>query len=267
MKYFEGKIISILVVLMLLGNSCKYNKILKSTDNELKYTKAKEYYENKDYTKAMGLFEQLIPIFRGTDKGEEINYLFAYCNYYLKDYIMAGHYFRRFTESFPISEYTTECAYMSAYCYYLDAPKPSLDQETTLKALNEFELYISRYPVSDKIAECNRLMDELRNRLEEKSYENAMLYYKLGQYKAAVVSLKISLKEYPDSKYREEMLYYIVKASYFYAVNSIYTKTKERLNDATKDYKSFVRAYPESKYKKEVNRIYEDISKRIEKSN
>jgi outer membrane protein assembly factor BamD len=267
MKYVFGKILTVLVILSILGNSCKYNKLLKGTDNELKYSKAKEYYENKDFTKAMGLFEQLIPIFRGTDKGEEINYLFAYCNYYLKDYILAGHYFRRFTESFPISEFTAECAYMSAYCYYLDAPKPSLDQETTLKALNEFELYISRYPTSDKIAECNKLMDELRNRLEEKSFDNAMLYYKLGQYKAAVVALKLSLREYPDSKYREEMLYHIVKASYLYAINSIQTKTKERLIDASKDYKTFVKAYPESKYKKEINRINDDISKRTEKSN
>jgi outer membrane protein assembly factor BamD len=267
MRIYLVKILPVLLMIMILGTSCKFQKLLKSTDNELKYTKAKELYESKDYAKAMELFDQLIPIYRGTDKGEEINYLYAYCNYYLKDFIMAGHYFRRFTESFPISEHTPECSFMSAYCYYLDAPKPTLDQETTKKALNEFELFVSRYPQSDKLAECNKLMDELRYRLEKKSYQNAILYYYLGQFKAAVISFKESLKEYPDSKFREDILFYTLKSNYQYAINSIFTKTKERLNDANKDYKAFVRAYPESKYSKEVGRIYEDITRRITRIN
>jgi len=267
MRILIVKILPVLLVLMTLGSACHYQKLLKSTDNELKYTKAKEYYQNKDYARAMELFDQLIPIFRGTDKGEEINYLYAYCNYYMKDYIMAGHYFRKFTESFPLSEYTPEAAFLSAYCYYLDAPKPSLDQETTKRAIVEFELYISKYPLSNKIEECNKLMDELRYRLEKKSYDNAMLYYNLGQYKAAVIALKSGLKEFPDSKFREDILYYTLRSSYLYAINSIYTKSKERLNDAVKDYKSFVRAYPESKYKKEVARLNDDINKRVGKVN
>jgi outer membrane protein assembly factor BamD len=180
-----GKVSGYLIVLvfsiLLIGSSCEYQKLLKSSDSELKYKKAKEYYENKDYTRAMTLFEQLIPVFRGTDKGEEISYLFAYCNYYTKDYILAGHYFRRFAGSFPNSEYAEESSYMSAYCYYLDAPKPTLDQETTRKAIQEFQLYIGRYPESERISECNDLIDELRRRLEKKSYDNAMLYYKVEQ--------------------------------------------------------------------------------------
>ena len=255
------------MILVLGTSSCKFQKLLKSTDNELKYTRAKEYYNNRDYARAMELFDQLIPIYRGTDRGEEINYLYAYCNYYLKDYIMAGHYFRRFTESFPLSEYTRECAYMSAYCYYFDAPKSTLDQETTRRAINEFELYLSRYPQSDKTDECNRLMDELRLRLDKKSYDNAMLYYDLGQFKAAVVAFRSCLKEFPDSKFREDILYYIIKSDYLYAINSIYTKTKERLGDTMKDYKTFNRAYPKSKYSRELGRIYDDISKRMAKTN
>jgi len=267
MKIIFIRILPVLFVLMAISTSCKYQKLLKSTDNELKYTKAKAYYENKDYAKAMELFDQLIPIFRGTDRGEEVNYLYAYCNYYLRDYIMAGHLFRRFTESFPSSTLTAEAAYLSAFCYYLDAPKPSLDQETTTKALTEFELYISKYPQSDKINDCNKLMDELRLRLEKKSFENAFLYYNLGQFKAAVVSFKAGIKEYPDSKFREDILFYTLKSNYLYAINSIYGKTRERLTDATKDYKTFVRAFPESKYNKDASKIYEDISKRIVKIN
>ncbi len=253
----------VVITIALFATSCKYQKLLKSSDSELKYTKAKEYYEDKDYARAMTLFEQLIPVYRGTDKGEEVSYLFAYCNYYQKDYIFAGHYFRRFAGSFPNSQWAEESSFMSAYCYYLDAPKPSLDQETTRKAIQEFGLYIGRYPNSERIEECNDLIDELRRRLEQKSYDNAMLYYKVGSYKAASVSLRSSLKDYPDSEYRENILYYIIKSDYEYAVHSIFSKTQERLEDALKAYKTFIKLYPNSEYGKEVTKIHDDIKKRL----
>jgi len=255
------------LVLIIGGNSCQYQKLLKSSDSELKYSEGKKYYDAGDYAKAMTIFEQLVPIFRGTEKGEEISYLFAYCNYYLKDYILAGHYFRKFSGQFQNSVHAEESSYMSAYCYYLDAPKPSLDQETTNKAISEFLLYIGRYPQSERIAQCNELVDELRLRLEEKSFENAMLYYKVGKYKAAVVSLRGGLKDFPDSEYREEMMYYIIKANYLYAIGSVYGKTTERLKDTLKDYKSFIKSYPTSKYEKDVSRIYQDINKKLESLN
>jgi len=246
------------------GNSCEYQKILKSGDSEKKFETAMSYYEKKDYTKAMTLFEQLVPVFRGTDKGEKVSYYFAYCNYYLRDYIMAGHHFRKFYGQFQNSVFAEESSYMSAYCYYLDAPKPSLDQETTRKAIVEFELFIGRYPTSEKIESCYKLIDELRGRLELKSYENAFLYYKIGNYKAAVVSLRNSLKEFPDSDYREDIMFYTIKSNYLYAINSVYGKTAQRLRDTLKDYKVFAKAYPNSKHSKEINKIYDDITKKLE---
>jgi len=268
MRNISGYLLVFIIAVFFSQTSCKYQKLLKSSDSELKFTKAKQYYESEDYAKAMTLFEQLIPIYRGTDKGEEVSYLFAYCNYYVKDYILAGHYFRRFAGSFPNSEHAEESSYMSAYCYYLDAPKPSLDQETTRKAIQEFQLYMGRYPNSPRIQECNDLVDELRRRLETKSYDNAMLYYRIEQYKAAVVSLKESIKEFPDSEFREDILYYIVKSNYKYALMSIYGKTKERLEDTLRDYKTFIRAYPNSeKYGKDVAKIYEDVTDKLKYMN
>ncbi len=258
------KLFPIFILLVVSLASCKYQKILKSTDNKTKYESAKEYYEDGDYAKAMTIFEQLIPIYRGTEKGEEISYYFAYSNYHLKNYILAGHYFRTFTSSFPNSKFTEECSYMSAYCYYLDSPKTSLSQESTIRAISELELYIGRYPKSERIAECNELIDDLTRKLQKKSYDNAYLYYKMGKNKAAAVAFKSSLEVYPDSEYREDMMFLIIKSEYIYALNSAYGKTTERLNNALKDYKNFVRKYPESEYMKELSKIEKDINKKLE---
>ncbi|HEX7413767.1 MAG TPA: outer membrane protein assembly factor BamD, partial [Bacteroidia bacterium] len=96
-----------------------FNKILKSSDFELKYTKAIEYYDKTNYVSAQTLFEELIPVFKGTDRAEQIYYYYTYCHYYLTDYALAGFHFRTFTRTFHNSTHAEECAFMNAYCYYL----------------------------------------------------------------------------------------------------------------------------------------------------
>ena len=79
--------------------SCsKYHKIQKSQDFQFKYEKALEYYDREDYYKALNLFDQVMPFFRGTDKAESISYKYAYAYYNQKDYILASYYFNRFAK-------------------------------------------------------------------------------------------------------------------------------------------------------------------------
>jgi len=259
----QSKYFIIIFTLLIAFSSCKYQKLLKNSNTDLKYKKAKEYYEEGDYARAMSLYQQLVSIYKGTEKGEEVSYYFAYCNYNLKDYIYAGHHFRKFANSFPNSKYAEECSFLSAYCYYLDSPKTSLDQETTRKAISEIQLYVGRYPESERIEECNKLLDDLRKKLEKKSYENAYLYYKIFQYKAASIAFKQSLIKYPETEYKEDILFYILKSDYLFAEKSVLAKYKERLNIALKSYKSFAKKFPESDYIKEANKINENILKKI----
>ena len=261
-KYF------IIILFLSIGiSSCKYQRLLKSSDTDLKYTKAKEYYDDEDYARAMTLYQQLIPIYKGTEKGEEVSYYFAYCNYNLKDYIYAGHYFRKFANSFPNSKYTEECSFLSAYCYYLDSPKTSLDQKSTNKAISEIQLYLGRYPETERVDECNKLLDELRKKLEKKSYDNAYMYYKIFQYQAASIALEQSLIQFPETDYKEDILFYIYKSDYLYANQSVYEKAEERLQKALKSYKTFIKKFPDSDYVKEANKIKKNILKKLEAYN
>src|SRR5687767_6164570 len=97
--------------------SCdRFNKLLKSSDYELKYTRAKEYYDKENYIKAEQLYAELIPVYKGTEKAEEIYYYFSYCNYYSGDYSLSQYHFKNFTRQFPSSKHTEECYFMNAYC-------------------------------------------------------------------------------------------------------------------------------------------------------
>jgi outer membrane protein assembly factor BamD len=249
-----------LIVTLIVAACGDYNKILKSTDYEFKLKKAIEYYEDGEFVKAGTLFQELVNIYRGTSRADQIYYYYAKSMMGQKDYLMATHYFKSLLKEFPGSQFAEEAQFMVGYCNYLLSPKPRLDQTVTREAIESLQLYINLYPYSERVDEANRLMDELMDKLVYKSYLNAKLYYDFENYKAAVVALDNSLKEYPDSQYREELMYMLLKSKYLLAVNSVEDKKQERLSGALDEYFSFVDEYPESRYRKEADKFYETVA-------
>lgn len=264
-KNFLIRTIFLFLIIISLG-ACRseYQKVLKGNDITKKLSKAKELYlEKKDYFRAYTLFEELVNIYRGTDQAEEIYYYYAYCNYKLKDLISARYHFRTFSETFPKSQYAEECRYMSAYCYYLDSPKPSLDQENTYSAIEALQLFINLFPQSPRVEACNGLIDDLRLKLETKAFENAKLYFRIYDYKSAVTAFENAINDFPDSPFNEEMEFLTIKARYLYADNSIEAKQKERYKEVIENYLSFVDVYSKSKYLKDAEKYYEMASSKI----
>ena len=251
-----------LILLMVILNSCgDYNKIIKSTDYEFKYEKAVEYYEEGEYVRAGSLFSELVNIYRGTSRADKIYYYYAKSMIGQKDYLMSGHYFKNLIDEFPTSEYVEEAQFMVGYCSYLLSPKARLDQSVTQDAIDALQLYINLYPFNERVDEANRLIDELRDKLVYKSYLSARLYFDFENYKAAVIALKNGLDEHPDSQYREELMYMLLKSKYLLAMGSVESKKQERLTSTLDEYFSFADEYPESKYKKEAEKYYSATAK------
>lgn len=237
---------------------------MKSGDNEAKYAAAIDYYEKKDYYRAIQLFQPLINFYKGTEKAELMQFYFADCYYHQGDYILASYYFKRFTEVYPRSKYAEQAMFLSAYCYYLDSPRSSLDQSNTYEAISQLQLFIDSYPASDSVAACQNLISNLEFKLEEKDYNICKLYYKMGQYEAAISAFKNLIRDYPDTERKEEILYYIFKANYNYAMNSIIAKQEDRFQAAIDSYNDLVFQYPETRYKKDVMTMYNFSVKKVE---
>ncbi len=245
--------------------SCsKYSKIQKSQDFQYKYDKALEYYDNQDYYRALNLFDQVMPFFRGTDQAENISYKYAYAYYNQKEYVMGSYYFDRFAKTFPRSDKAEECAFMAAYCKYLDSPPYELDQTNTKQAIQELQVFINTYPHSERVKQSNELIDELREKLQLKDFEIARLYLKMEKYKAAVTSFESLLKDYPDTKYKEDAMFYSIKAYYYFASKSVKSKRKERYQEAVDVYQEFITLYPDSKYNHDVKYMYDHAMKDLQ---
>ena len=261
------KYLFLLLPLFLFINCSEYNKIVKGTDYPLKYEKAVEYYEKGDCYKSLPLFEELMSYFRMTDKGEDVYYYYAKTQYCMSDFYLAGYYFKRFAKNFPNSSRAEECAFNSAVCYMKNSPEYNLDQSDTYKAIDEFQLFMNRYPNSELIDSCNVLIKDLRSKLELKSYEKAQLYFKMVKYRSARIAFNSTLEIFPDTKFREEILFMIVKTNYMYASNSIDSKKAERFEETINSYHIFVDSYKESKHRKIAESYFNTCLREIEKLN
>lgn len=248
--------IALLLGIVLLSSCSEYQKMLKSNDYELKYKKAVEFYGAKDFVRAFNLFESVRTVFRGTAKAPTIAYYTAYCSYGQKDFITAGDLFNNLIHTFPTASYVEECMYMRAYCYYLSSPNFRLDQSETNRAIESFQLFVNRYPLSSRVATSNKYIDEMRDKLAYKEFEGAKSYYDRERYKAAIVSLQNCLKDYPESRHREDILFLLFSSRYELAVHSVETKKIGRYNEAREEYLTFIDEFPTSDYKKEMEKEY-----------
>jgi outer membrane protein assembly factor BamD len=74
----------LLLALMLVTSCVEYQKILKSTDYDLKKTRAKEYFDAGKYVKSTELLEQIIPRYRATEEAEDLIWMNAQGYYGMK---------------------------------------------------------------------------------------------------------------------------------------------------------------------------------------
>lgn len=260
-----------LILLFCLGcillTSCKseYEKLRASNDVELVYKKALEYYNKKDYYKAQNLIEQILGRYRGKKEAEDLYVKYAYTHYYQGNYILASSYFQNFANTYITSSLREEAAFMSAYSNYLQSPDYKLDQTYTLKAISELEVFVNTFPKSERLNESNKLIDELRAKLEKKAFEEGLLYYNLKQYQSASITFNNMLKDFPDSDNIEQIRYYIVKANYTLAENSIYSKKLDRYQETLVAAELFKSKFFKSKDLKEVNSILKQTKENIKK--
>jgi outer membrane protein assembly factor BamD len=251
----------VLIILVLVSSCTGYEKLLKSKDYDLKKSKAKEFFEAGEYVKTTELLTQILPRFRATDEAEDLNWMNAQAYYGMKDYVMAGSYFKSFIDQFPFGKHAEEANYMAALCDYNISARPELDQENTKNAIEGFNIFMNKFPNSTKIEDCKKRISDLEDKLVEKSYLNAKLYYDMKQYKAAVVALSNSLKEYASTKYREKMMFLKLNSLYLYALHSLAIKQKERYQATLDDYFSFMEEFPKSSYSRDVDDIFQTTNK------
>lgn len=257
----------IFILALVLFTSCgDYQKLLKSTDPELKYTKAVEYFEKGDFMRATTLFDEISTYYKGTERSETILSYLAKSYLGQKDYFTASEYFKTYVKTYPKGKNIIESKYMIGYCYYLDSPDARLDQTATNDAIAALQEFVDVYPESERVPDAMKLLDELNDKIAYKYYLNSKLYFNLGNYlgnnyESAVITAQNALKRFPSTKYREELSMIILDAKFQQAVQSIEEKKLDRYRSTIDEYYNYINEYPEGKLRKHADKVFNESKK------
>lgn len=247
------------IALIIIAASCsKFRRLQKSEDWRVKYEAGLNYYAKKDYYRASILFEDILPIVRGLPEGEKVEFYLAYCQYYEKTYLLAANQFKLFYETYGRSQMAEEAHFMYAFALYTSAPDTNLDQTEGIEAMDAMQVFLNKYPDSQYRDRAAEVITTCQAKLEKKGFENARQYYKLRSYTAAIIAFDNFRKNFPDSKYLEEVMYLKVAAQYRLAENSFLDLQPKRYKTVVEFYQELVDSYPESKFLKDAEKMYSD---------
>lgn len=260
----KGLILCLLIVL--LTGCGEYQQLLKSRDPELKYSKALEYFYEKQYGKAQTLLDDVSSYYKGTERNEDVLCFLARCYMGQKDYSSAGEYYSAYIRNYPKGKFIIEARFQVGHCAYLESPDARLDQQVTRDAIQRHTEFVELYPESPYTEQAYSEMEKMYNKLAEKEFLSAQLYYNMGtylgnNYQSCEIVAKNAIKNYPGSPYQEELSWLILQAKYQQAVNSIEEKKLERARDTRDEYYSFITDYPDSKHRAAAEKINKEMLK------
>lgn len=264
----------LLVVLSFVFTACgEYQNVLKEKEIAPKYEMAKMLYDkgvetgkNKYHRKAIRLFDQILPQYKGKPSGETVTYMNANAHYLVGDYFLSGYLFERFAKSYPNSEKVEEAHYKSANSFYEVSPIYSKDQTDTNKALTKLQFYINTYPDGENFEQANTKIQELSLKIEKKYYEIAKQYHHTERYKAAIQSFDNFILRFPGSTFREKAFFYKFESAYILAINSISFLVPERLVEAKTFYEDYLKYFTGGEHSEQAQIYAEDIEQRLNTS-
>ncbi len=258
----------ILLIILSLASCSEYQKLLKSEDYEAKWQKANEYYEQGKYSKVIELMDELKTIYKGTERAEQALYMLGNSYFQSKDYFSASHEYQLYYKTFPNGTFVEDCRFMSGKAAYLNAPDSRLSQEGTIEAMDELNVFLEYYPQSDRRAEVEIMLNDLMEKLAYKALLNCQLYYDLGNYmgnnyESCIVTAILALQDFPASRYRADLAFLILKSRFAFAQNSYDYLKEERFRQVVDEYYSFINEFPQSRYQKEAEQLFDTAKKYI----
>ena len=245
----------------LLMSSCKseFNAVYKYGDADAKYEYAKEFFARGKFQNASVLLQELVTMKKGSEEAQECLYLLGMAQYNNQDYEAASETFKKYGSSYPRGIYAEPAAFYVGQALFESSPEPRLDQSPTNGAINAYQQFMDLFPDSKLRARAQDRLYILYDKLIQKEYLSAELYYNLGgyfgninsndesNYNASIITAQNALKTYPYCSLREEFMLLIMKSKFQLAENSTQEKRLERYRDAEDECYGFINEFPDSK--------------------
>ncbi len=245
-RYFSRSVLMLFAIGLLISSGCSSSKPAVTTPTTLAtegYAKAEKMYGNKDYDGAALTLESLLVTSRATALEDHVLFLLGKTYYNSGQYLLSSEIFTRLLKQVPSTPYAQIAQFLIAKSHEKLSPHYALDQQETVKAIDQFSVFMDLYPAPDaskilsdvetyrellKINPENPLYKEryqkantelakvdtlkyaekaipvLRDKLAKSAYMIAQQYVQLKKYKAAVIFYDEIIKRYSDTGFVQQ---------------------------------------------------------------
>lgn len=189
------------VVLLMQVLACGTTEEVTVLTAEDRFQKAMELFKDEDYIEAIDQFSAITLQFQGSIVADDAQFYLGEARYARYEFLLAAFEYQQLRRNMPASPFVPEAQYKLAMCYYELAPKSSLDQQYTVKAMDEFQRLAEYYPESEHAPIAEERIRELTDRLARKEYDTARLYATMEYYRAATLYYDSVIEKYHDTEY------------------------------------------------------------------
>ena len=210
---------SFLILIIFLSISCskediKYSKTNK-VDPYIVYQEGLEAFEKKDYFFASKKFDEAELNFSNPSLAAKSSIMSSYALYGINFYNQAEENLKRYFEVYPADKNIIYANYLLAIIYYEQIQDEKKDLAPLIKAKNQINFFIKKYPKSEYSTDLKFKLDLIQNQLAAKELYIAKYYISVQKWVPAINRLRNILDNYDKTIFIEEALHRLVEIHYY----------------------------------------------------
>lgn len=249
--------------LFLLAGCGSGGRIAYDTPQEA-FGKGRALYEEGKYDAAVTYFQGVFSFGRTHQWAADAQLYLARTYRENKEYLLAANEYERFTKIYRSDPRLSEVNFEWAETYFFMSPPPALDQSDTKRAIQEFQLFLDRFPNDPLVDQAQEKIVELRTKLAEKQFATAKLYERRELFEASAISFEAVFDLYPDTPWAQPALVGAIKMYIAFSDQSIRSRQTERLQSAIKNYDRLTQIFEQSEHHEEAKAYYEDAKAKLQ---
>ena len=179
---------------------------------EKRFEKGQLYLSKNKFEKAKNEFQIIIQNEKGTTLSLESYFYLGESFFGLKNYDEAIYHFNYYSMFSNKIENVEKAQFMKSKCAFNLTLDYNNDQTQTFLAISNIQEFLDNFPYSIYKNEAFEMIENLREKLAKKYFENEKLYLKIKKFKSAMYYFDIVISDYYDTKYSDK-----AKISYIFA--------------------------------------------------
>jgi len=263
MKYQRIIVYSCVLALVLGVLGCASQGRLNYVTPQEAYERGMAEYERGRYDRAAQYFQGVFDFGRAVAVAADAQLMLARSYRGNREYIRAASEYSRFSDLYRTDPRRAEADFERAMTYFEQSPQFELDQTPTERAIDEFNLYMQRYPRHDSVDAATNYVGVLREKLAYKRYFNAQQYERRGLFEAAGLTYELVFDQYPETPLADDALLGALRSYISFSDQSIVQRQAERLQRALDHYERLTQIFPDSELLGAAEELYQRAVTRL----